>query len=312
MGLTLVTGASGFVGSHLMQEMTRRGLPVRGVTRGAAPGLITVPWHGPEMDWSNWLRDVDTVVHLAARVHVMRETASDPLSLFRETNVTATVNLARQAAAAGVRRFVFVSSIKVNGERTEPGKPFSADDPPNPRDPYGISKAEAESGLMALGRETGMEITIVRPPLVYGPGVTGNFRSLMKWAASGMPSIFTKVPNKRSLVYVGNLCDLLLTVLDHPNAANRIFLVSDGRALSTHELLTNLTVAFGRKPNWLPIPPATIKALALLAGKRAMANRLLENLEINMEQSVTALAWAAPFNCLVALRLTAQLNGKPE
>lgn len=291
MGMTLVTGASGFVGSHLMQEMKLRCLPVRGVTRGTVPGLVTVPSYGPEMDWSKCIEGVDTVVHLAARVHIMRETASDPLSLFREANVTATLNLARQAAKAGVRRFIFVSSIKVNGERTEPGKPFTADDPPNPQDPYGISKAEAEAALMNLGREMGMEITIVRPPLVYGPGVRGNFRSLMKWAASGMPSIFGAVKNKRSFVHVANLCDLLIKVLDHPSAANRIFLVSDGRDLSTHELFESLAIQVGRKPKSIAVAPAILHMIGSLTGRRAAVERLTQNLQIDIDPTSQHLGW---------------------
>lgn len=291
MGMTLVTGASGFVGSHLMEAMTRRGIPVRGVTRGTAPGLTTIPSYGPEMDWSNCLEGVDTVVHLAARVHVMRETASDPLSLFREANVTATINLARQAAAAGVRRFVFVSSIKVNGERTEPGKPFTADDPPNPQDPYGVSKAEAEAALMALGHEMGMEITIIRPPLVYGPGVRGNFRSLMKWAASGMPSIFAAVKNKRSFVHVENLCDLLITVLDHPKGANHVFLVSDRRDLSTHELFEQLARAAGRQSWGIRVPLPAMRALGCITRRQETVTRLTDNLQVDINETSRRLAW---------------------
>lgn len=291
MKTTLVTGASGFVGSHLMKEMARRGLPVRGVTRGTVPGLVSVPSYGPEMDWNECLEDVDTVIHLAARVHVMRETASDPLTLFREANVASTINLARQAAAAGARRFVFVSSIKVNGERTEPGKPFTADDTPNPQDPYGISKAEAEAALIAVGRETGMEIVIVRPPLVYGPGVRGNFRSLMKWAASGMPSIFGAVKNKRSFVHVANFCDFLITVLNHPKAANQIFLVSDGQDLSTHELLVKLTEAAGRKPRNIPVAPGILNAIGKLTRRDAAVARLTENLQVDIEISMERLGW---------------------
>jgi len=291
MNMTLVTGASGFVGSHLMKEMARRGLSVRGVTRGTVPDLVTIPSYGPEMDWNECLEGVDTVIHLAARVHVMRETASDPLALFREANVASTINLARQAVAAGVRRFVFVSSIKVNGERTEPGKPFTADDIPNPQDPYGISKAEAEAALMVLGRETGMEIVIVRPPLVYGPGVRGNFRSLMKWAASGMPSIFGAVKNKRSFVHVANLCDFLITVLDHPKAANQIFLVSDGQDLSTHELLVKLTEAAGRKPRNIPVAPGILNAIGRLARREAAVARLTENLQVDMSANWQLLGW---------------------
>lgn len=291
MGMTLVTGASGFVGSHLMEEMTRRGLPVRGVTRETAPGLTTIPSYGPTMDWSNCLEGVDTVVHLAARVHVMRETASDPLSLFREANVTATINLARQAAAAGIRRFVFVSSIKVNGERTEPGKPFTADDPPDPQDPYGISKAEAEAALIALGRETGMEITIIRPPLVYGPGVRGNFRSLMKWAARGMPSVFAAVKNKRSFVHVESLCDLLILVLNHPGASNQVFLVSDGEDLSTHELLERLALAAGRRPRSIPISVALVRGMGVLFGRQPVVARLTENLQVDITKTHQLLEW---------------------
>lgn len=289
--MTLVTGASGFVGSHLMAEMARRGRPVRGTTRGAAPGLMTVPSYGPDTDWRACLQGIDTIVHLAARVHVMRETAADPLALFRKANVEATVNLARQAAEAGVRRFVFVSSIKVNGERTEPGKPFTADDLPAPQDPYGVSKAEAEAALTALGRQAGLEITIVRPPLVYGPGVRGNFRSLMKWAASGAPSIFPLVENRRSFIHVANLCDLLITVLDHPAAANRVLLASDGEDLSTHELLTRLTLAAGRRPRSLPVPAALLQALGRLTGRKDAVARLTENLQVDTTPTRRLLGW---------------------
>ncbi|WP_206110011.1 NAD-dependent epimerase/dehydratase family protein [Peteryoungia ipomoeae] len=289
--MSLITGASGFIGSHLIEEMLRRGLPVRGVTRQAVPGLLTVPSYGAEVDWSACLEGIDTVVHLAARVHVMRETASDPLALFRASNVVATLNLAKQAAAAGVRRFVFVSSIKVNGERTEPGRAFTADDPPNPQDPYGISKAEAETALMELGRQTGMEITIIRPPLVYGPGVRGNFRSMMKWAASGMPSIFAAVKNKRSFVHVENLCDLLLVVLDHPMAANRAFLVSDGEDLSTHELLQKLTIDAGRNPRSVGFPPRLLHAIGALSQRQKAVARLTENLQVDISETCEVLQW---------------------
>lgn len=291
MGMSLITGASGFIGSHLMEEMRRRGLPVRGVTRQAVTGLVTVPSYGAEMDWRPCLEGVDTVVHLAARVHVMRETASDPLALFRDANVVATLNLAQQAAAAGVRRFVFVSSIKVNGERTEPGQAFTAGDPPNPQDPYGISKAEAETALMDLGRRTGMEITVVRPPLVYGPGVGGNFRSMMKWAASGLPSIFAAVKNKRSFAHVGNLCDLLLVVLDHPKAPNRVFLVSDGKDLSTDALLRKLTVEAGRTPRSIRISPHVLNTIGRLAQRQAAVARLTESLQVDISDTCETLQW---------------------
>lgn len=274
-----------------MPEMTRRGLPARGVTRGVAPGLVTIPSYGLEFDWSNCLAGVNAVVHLAGRVHIMRETASDPLSRFREANVAATVNLARQAAKAGVRRFVFVSTVKVNGERTEHGKPFTAADPPNPQDPYGVSKAEAEVALMTIGRETGMEITIIRPPLVYGPGVRGNFRSLMKWASRGMPSIFPAVKNKRSLVHVENLCDLLITVVEHPAAANKVFLVSDGADLSTHEILERLTVQAGRKPKSIRVPQPVLNMIAGLTCRKAALERLTQSLQVDIEPTCQQLNW---------------------
>lgn len=294
MAATLVTGASGFIGTHLMAEMTRRGRAARGVTRGIVPGLQTIPSYGPELDWSQYLDGVRTVVHLAARVHVMHDTATDPLAAFREANVVATLGLARSAAKAGVRRFVFVSSIKVNGERTEPGMPFTAWGPVNPQDPYGVSKAEAEAALMALGRETGMDITVVRPPLVYGQGVRGNFRSLMKWAASGMPSIFAGVKNKRSLVHVTNLCDLLITVLDHPNAANRLFLTSDGHDLSTHELLSALTAAAGKKPRSITVPPSMLRLIGKLTHREAEMARLTESLEVDISPTQDLLGWSPP------------------
>jgi len=291
MGVTLVTGASGFVGSHLVVEMTRRGLPVRGVSREMRSGLITIPSYSSDMNWRKYLAGIDVVVHLAARVHVMNETARDPLALFRDVNVAATVNLARQAAAAGVRRFVFVSSIKVNGERTEPGKAFTANDAPNPQEPYAISKAEAESALMALGRETGMEITVIRPPLVYGPGVRGNFRNLMKWAASGIPSIFPLVRNKRSFVHVLNLCDLLISVLDHPCAANRVFLVSDDEDLSTNELLRRLAITEGHRPRSIPIPLVLLRAVGALTRHQESMARLTENLQVDITETNRLLEW---------------------
>ena len=306
MDTTLVTGASGFIGSHLMRELQRRGLPARGVSRQALPGLTRIPSYGPDCDWREHLNGIRTVVHLAARVHVMHETANDPLAQFRHANVAATANLARQAAAAGVKRFVFLSSIKVNGERTEPGKPFTADDPPHPQDPYGVSKAEAEAALREIGRETGLEIVIIRPPLVYGQGVGGNFRSLMRWAARGVPSIFRKVKNRRSLVYVGNLCDLVITTLTHPNAANRTFLVSDGEALSTHELLATLTSAFGRKPRSIPVSPAALRLLGSLAGRRPVVERLLDSLEVEISTTRETLSWKPPFTCSAGLRATAE------
>ena len=291
MGLTLVTGASGFVGTHLFQEMRKRGLPVRGVSRQKRPGLVTIPSYGPEVDWTAYLADVDVVVHLAARVHVMREMAKDPLSEFRKANVEATLNLARQAARAGVRRFIFVSTIKVNGESTEPGKPFTADDPPNPQDPYALSKAEAEAALNELGKRSGMDIVVIRPPLIYGPGVGGNFENLMRWAIVGLPSIFPNVQNSRSLIYVANFCDFVITALAHPMLLNRHFLVDDGESLSTHELLAILSRAARKRMITIPVPLPLLSAVVRPFQKRGHINRLLENLELDAAAAYEQLGW---------------------
>ncbi|MFN7092069.1 MAG: NAD-dependent epimerase/dehydratase family protein [Allorhizobium sp.] len=306
MGLTLITGASGFVGGHLVHEMRKRGLPVRGVSRQKTPGLLPIPSYGSEVDWTVYLADVNAVVHLAARVHVMRETATEPLAEFRAANVDATLNLARQAARAGVRRFIFVSTIKVNGESTEPGKPFTANDPANPQDPYAISKAEAESALVLLGRETGMEIVIIRPPLIYGPGVKGNFRSLIKWASIGLPSIFSGIDNRRSLVFVDNLCDLIVTTLTLSHATNGIFLVSDDRALSTDEILRVLAAASGRKARGVNVPYFVLRTLAISTFRKDSLDRLTSNLEVDATVTRERLSWNCPHDVLTGLSATAR------
>jgi nucleoside-diphosphate-sugar epimerase len=226
----LVTGATGFVGSRLCGLAKERGFKVRrsGRHSGNNKDVITREI-GPDTDWSGALKDVATIVHLAARVHVMVDKALDPLSEFRRVNVDGTVNLARQAGQAGVRRFVFVSSVKVNGESTKPGKPFTIGDPPNPQDFYAMSKLEAEQSLRRMERETGLEVVIIRPPLVYGPGVKANFLRLMQGVQKGMPLPLGLVRNKRSLVALDNLVDLIMTCIQHPEAAGKNFLVSDGR-----------------------------------------------------------------------------------
>lgn len=274
----------------------------KGLTRGHEPNLVTIPSYSSEMDWRAHLDGVETIVHLAARVHVMRETDVDPIKRFREANVSATINLAQQAADTAVRRFIFVSSIKVNGESTPAGKPFRATDLRSPLDPYGISKAEAEEALIALGKKTGMEITIVRPPLVYGPGVKGNFQNLIRWARFGVPSIFSKVKNKRSFISVNNLSDFLITVLHHPKAANSAFLVSDGEDLSTHEMLTRLTIALGGTPKSIPVPPTILQGLGSLVGRKDMIARLTENLEIDTSITTQLLDWTPPSSVNDSLR----------
>jgi nucleoside-diphosphate-sugar epimerase len=302
LSYTLVTGAAGFVGSHLITAMKNRGLQARGVTRGVANGLITIPTYAAEFDWSSLLVGVDTIVHLAARVHVMQETADDPLAVFRAANVNATLNLAQQAAQSGVRRFIFISSIKVNGERTYTGAPFLSSDPTNPQDPYGVSKAEAEEALRELGRDTGMEITIIRPPLVYGRGVGGNFKSLTRWAASGAPSVLSKVKNKRSFLYVENLCDLIIETICHNNAGNKTFLASDGQDLSTHDLLALLMNAQGRRQRSIPIPASLLKLIGQITGKHHIVARLSENLQVDFGFTTNAIGWSPPYNVENAIK----------
>jgi len=206
-------------------------------------------------------------------------------------NVDATLSLATEAARRGVRRFVFVSSIKVNGEKTEDGRPFSITDVPRPVGDYAVSKWEAEQRLHELGHATGLQTTIVRPPLVYGRGVKGNFRTLMTWANCGLPSIFASIDNKRSLVHVRNLCDLILTMLEHRDAAWNTFLVSDGVDLSTHELVTELTIAAGRKPKMLPMPQSVLKYGGKFLRKSALIERLTENLQVDTLHTVKTLGW---------------------
>jgi nucleoside-diphosphate-sugar epimerase len=235
--MILVTGANGFLGRALSLELKARQFAVRGALRAEAKtGEVNVGEIGPSTDWREALAGIDVVVHTAARAHIMNDTAGDPLSQYRKVNVEGTLNLARQAAVAKVKRFVFISSIKVNGESTLPGKPFTVNDQPRPEDPYGISKWEAEVGLNRLVKETGMEVVIIRPSLVYGPGVKANFLRMMRWINDGVPLPLARIDNKRSLVAIDDLVDLIITCIDHPAAANQVFFAGDGEDLSTTEL----------------------------------------------------------------------------
>lgn len=291
----LVTGANGFVGSALCAELRRRSIDWRGAMRrppaGADPHVVMMPSLAPDADWSAALEGIDVVIHAAARVHVMRDQAADPLAEFRRANTEGTLTFARQAAAAGVKRFVFVSSIKVNGERTLPGQPFVPQVAQAPCDPYGLSKYEAEEGLKSLAAETGLEIAIVRPPLVYGPGVGANFLSMMRWITRGVPLPLGAINNRRSLVALDNLVDLLLTCATHPSAANRVFLVSDGEDLSTTDLLRRLGRAMGKPPRLLPVPAVALRWGTALLGRGDIGRRLCGSLQVDASETSRTLGW---------------------
>jgi nucleoside-diphosphate-sugar epimerase len=224
----------------------------------------------------------------------MQDDTTDPLQAYREVNVHGTLNLARQAAEAGVCRFVFVSSIKVNGEGTQPGQPFTADDVPSPLDPYGVSKLEAEQGLRVIEEQTGMSVVIVRPPLVYGQSVKANFASMMRWVFRGVPLPLGRIKNARSMVALDNLVDLLVTCLKHPAAAGQTFLVSDGDDVSTTDLLRRTAQAMGKRALLLPVPVSWLEVVAALLGKRAMVQRLCGSLQVNIDKTRSILGWAPP------------------
>jgi len=310
----LVTGATGFVGNALISTLASgKKHVVRACVRRADVVLPTnveaamIADLSVETDWHEALGHIDAVVHAAARVHVMDETSSDPLSEFRRVNVAGTLNLARQAAAAGVRRFIFVSSIKVNGERTTPGRPYTADDVPQPQDPYGVSKHEAEQGLLSLAQETGMEVVIIRPVLVYGPGVKANFQSMMRWLDKGVPLPLGGInSNRRSMVALDNLVDLIVTCLEHPAAVNQVFLVSDGEDLSTTGLLQRTAKALQKPARLLPVPAWILSTAARMLGKEHVAQRLCGSLQVDIGKTSSLLGWRPPVKMDAALRATAK------
>ncbi len=302
----LITGATGFVGSALLDTLLRKtSHKLTAVLRQdiELPQGVTKQLVGqdlPSIDWGQSVHGMDTVIHLAARAHVMHDTATDPLAAFRQTNTAATLNLAQQAAEAGVRRFIFLSSIKVNGESTT-SRPFNATDLCHPTDPYALSKYEAEQGLRQVAQETGMEVVIIRPPLVYGPNVKGNFQQLMNWVYKGIPLPLGAIKNKRSFLALDNLTDLIMICIEHPAAANEIFLASDGQDLSTTEWLKRLGHALNCPTRLLPIPQ-TLLALGLQTmGKANIAQRLCGSLHIDMTKTQQLLSWHPPFTVEDAL-----------
>ena len=298
----LVTGATGFIGSRLLaaQKASPNSFRVRAVARRpCAVPASNVQWSeisgiDGETDWINALSSIDVVIHLAARVHVMEDASVDPLAEYRLVNVRGTLNLARQAAAAGVRRFIFLSSIKVNGEETAPGEFFSENSKPNPLDPYGISKHEAEEGLKAICSQTGMEYVIIRPPLIYGPGVKANYLRLVHAVQKGFPLPFGCINNKRSMLALDNLIDFIVLVANDPCAANQTFLLSDGQDLSSKELVTKIALALGLAPRVLPVPTILLKFLGVMLGRSAAVDRLLGSLRIDSSKARDLLGWAPP------------------
>jgi nucleoside-diphosphate-sugar epimerase len=302
----LVSGASGFVGAALCHALSKRNMSYVACVRKRASGsgrpaeFETGDLSGV-VDWTPALAGVSVVIHLAARVHMMRESAADPEAVYRAMNVDATMQLAEQAARQGVRRFVFVSSIKVNGERTD-GHPFRADDVPAPQDAYGRSKLAAEEALQAWAERTGCELVIVRPPLVYGPGVRANFLRLMQLVKSGMPLPLGGIRNRRSMVALDNLVDFLLLCAAHPAAAGATWMVSDNRDLSSPELATMIAAALGRPARLLPVPAGLLAAGASLLGRRAAAGRLLDSLQVDVSPALARLGWAPPLDVETGIR----------
>lgn len=310
----LITGATGFVGQGMLEKLGRQSgwephLALRRMPSDKVVHSQPYTWVkdlSPETNWRDALKGCQAVVHCAARVHIMDDPEADPLTAFRYTNVEGSLNLARQAAETGVKRFVFISSIKVNGEHTLPDRPFQADDTPAPSDPYGISKHEAEQGLLVLAEETSMEVVIIRPPLVYGPGVKANFATLMRWLNKRVPLPLGAIHNRRSLVARSNLVDLVVTCLEHPAAANQIFLVGDGEDLSTTQLLRRMGQVLGKPVRLLPVPAGLLEKGAAMLGKRDVAQRLCGSLYIDISKAQRLLGWKPPVSVEAALQETAE------
>lgn len=309
--MILVTGANGFVGSALIERLVTEGRSVKAASRGGRGNFpeqvvdLCIGDLGAMQDWGQALVGVEVVVHSAARVHVMRDRAAKPLEAFRRVNVDGTLNLARQAAASGVRRFVYISSAKVNGEVTS-GQSigrglnervgfFTEVDEPKPVDAYGLSKLEAEQGLRQIAAETGMDVVIIRPPLVYGPGVRANFAALLKAVRLGYPLPFGAIDNKRSLVALGNLVDFIVTCIAHPSAANQVFLVSDGEDVSTPELIRRIAERMGRPARLFPLPVWILHFGARLIGRADMAQRVCSSLRLDISKARRLLGWSPPF-----------------
>lgn len=308
----LVTGSTGFVGRQLCEKLLLKAFWVRGTVRipetpkDLPSGVQAAPIEpiGPDTDWSSALRGIDVVIHLAARVHVMDETSGDPLTAYRQVNVAGTENLARQAVAHGVRRLVFVSSVKVHGEETD--VPYTEQNQPAPQDPYGVSKLEAENILHRVAEETGLEVVILRPPLVYGPGVKANFLSLLKIITRGIPLPLASVDNRRSFIFLGNLADALVTVMTHPEAVGRTYLISDGEDVSTPELVRRVAAVLECPARLVPFPPTFLRLVGKMTGKTAAVDRLLGSLVVDSGKIQRELGWRPPHSMAEGLAETAK------
>ncbi len=293
----LVTGATGFIGQAVLNTLHTQQIPILAGVRSystAIPKDITQVELGElatAMDHSVILNDVDIIIHTAARAHILHTTDLDPLTEFRKVNTAGTLMLAQQAAAAGVKRFIFISSIKVNGESTHNGKLFTPEITNIPTDSYGLSKYEAEQGLMHLAKTTNMEVVIIRPPLVYGPEVKANFANLVKWIDRGIPLPFGAINNKRSLIALDNLVSFIIHCSQHPKAANEIFLVADKGDISTTQLLQKVAQALGKKARLLPIPTTWMSFAAHLIGKQNLSSRLFDSLQLDSSKALDLLGW---------------------
>ena len=307
----LVTGGTGFVGKGIIARLSAHPtIEITAITRRPTAewehgiNYVEVPDIAENADWSGALSGKDIVIHAAALAHVAHSSSAEALAEFRRVNTEATIQLAQAAVKAKVKRFIFISSIKVNGETTMPGRPFTADDAPAPHDAYGISKMEAEIALQKIGRDSGMEIVIIRPPLVYGPGVKANFKILIKLAKLGIPLPLGSIHNKRSLVALGNLVDLITVCTKHPAAANQVFLVSDDEDISTTALLKRIAQAMGKPALLFPFPAAILMLAAKLTGRQESAQKLCGSLQVDIEKTRRLLQWHPPVSMQEGLQQT--------
>lgn len=300
----LVTGATGFVGTALCDTLATSGHEVVPAVRSKSnlPHEVVVGNLNASTDWRSALTGCNAVVHLAARVHVMRDTAQDPLALYRATNTDATLNLARQAAQAGVKRFVYISSIKVNGEGRD--TPYRETDAAAPEDAYAISKWEAEQGLQRIAADTGLEVVILRPPLVYGPGVKANFLQLMRMVERGWPLPLGAIRNRRSLLYLGNFVEAIRVSVEHPAAAGQTFLVDDGPIVSTPELIRTVAKAMNRPARLIPVPVNLLQVAGWMMGRSAAVSRLTGSLYVDSQAIRSQLDWLPPYSMQAGLAQT--------